>query len=87
MKKSTKLQFLKADTLPASICRVRQDSKLTGEAHELEPQLMIGNRRTLEIYKNGLPLAFALEVLLPDVEVMVYRDRVSSQPVTSQLEQ
>jgi hypothetical protein len=79
--RSAKLQFPEADTLLASISRVRRDSELILEARKLGLQFIIGNCHALEIYENGLPLAYALEALLPDVEVMIFRERVTSQPV------
>jgi hypothetical protein len=79
--RNAKMQFPEADTLLASISRVRQDSELIREAEKLGLHFIIGNCHALEIFENGLPLAYALEKLLPDVEVMVFRERVTSQPV------
>ena len=35
----------------------------------------------MEILENGLPLAYALDELLEGVEVVLFRDRVTSTPV------
>ncbi|MED4781416.1 Nif3-like dinuclear metal center hexameric protein [Brevibacillus choshinensis] len=79
--RQAKEQFPETDTVLASISRVRDDSELVREAKRMGLQFVIGNCHVLEILENGLPLAYALEKLLPDVEVVVFRERVTSIPV------
>lgn len=69
------------DTLLTSISRVRPDNALVGKCKELGLNLVVGNSHALEIFENGLPLAVALDKLLPDVEVLIFRERVTSIPV------
>lgn len=76
-----KEEFPEIDTVLASISRVRDDSELVREAERLGLQLVFGNCHVLEILENGLPLAYALEKLLPGVEVVVFRERVTSMPL------
>jgi hypothetical protein len=45
--------------------------------------MIVGNSHALEILENGLPLAFALQDLLPGVEVSLFRERVTSIPISS----
>lgn len=69
------------DTLLASISRVYEGHPLIETARELGLNFIVGNSHVLEILENGLPLAYALDDLLPDVEVEVLRERVSAYPV------
>lgn len=69
------------DTVLASISRVYDGHALIDCARELGLNLIVGNCHVLEILENGLPLAYALEALLEDVEIVVYRERVTSTPV------
>jgi len=36
----------------------------------------------MEIFENGLPLAYALRHHLPDTEVVIFRDRVTATPLS-----
>lgn len=67
-----------ADTLLASISRVYGDNELISTARELGLNFIIGNCHTLEILENGLPLAYALNMLLPEIEIVVFRERITS---------
>ncbi|RJS61878.1 Nif3-like dinuclear metal center hexameric protein [Bacillus sp. PK3_68] len=67
-----------ADTILASISRVYDGHVLIEMAKELGLNFIIGNCHVLEILENGLPLAYALDQLLPDVEIVVFRERVTS---------
>ena len=69
------------DTLLASISRVKPDSPLVAKCKELGLNFVLGNSHALEIFENGLPLAIALQKLLPSVEVVMFRERVTSVPV------
>ncbi|SFE87676.1 Nif3-like dinuclear metal center hexameric protein [Alteribacillus iranensis] len=67
-----------ADTVLASISRVNEDHELVTTAKELGLNFIVGNSHVLEILENGLPLAYALDTLLPDVEVVIFREKVTS---------
>lgn len=69
------------DTVLASISRVYEGHPLIETARELGLNFMVGNCHVMEILENGLPLAHALDELLEDVEVVLFRDRVTSTPV------
>jgi hypothetical protein len=43
--------------------------------------MLAGNSHALEILENGIPLAYALKALLPGVEVVLFRERVTSVPL------
>lgn len=69
------------DTVLATISRVLPDSALVEKARELGLKFIVGNSHALEIYENGLPLAKALQALLPGVDVVLFRERVTATPV------
>jgi hypothetical protein len=69
------------DTLLASISRVKPGHALVAKAKELGLNFILGNSHALEIYENGLPLAVAIQKLLPSVEVVVFKERVTSVPL------
>ncbi|WP_371365125.1 hypothetical protein SRRS_00280 [Sporomusa rhizae] len=71
-----------ADTVIASISRVRIDSELVAKARELNMNFVVGNSHAMEILENGLPLATAISKLLPEVEVVLFRERITSTPIT-----
>lgn len=73
--------FPDADTVIASISRLRPGHPLIQTAKELGLNMIFGNSHALEIFENGLPLACALDKLLSDVEVAVFRERVVSMPL------
>lgn len=79
--RQAKENFPETDTVLASISRVPDEHALVQEARRLGLNFIIGNCHVLEIFENGLPLAYALEHLLPDVEVVVFREKVVSFPV------
>lgn len=76
-----KREYPEADTVIASISRVGKNSKLVKKAVELGLNFVVGNCHAMEILENGLPLAMALQKLLPDVEVVLFRERVTSTPL------
>jgi hypothetical protein len=43
--------------------------------------MLAGNSHALEIVENGIPMAYALKTLLPTVEVVIFRERVTSIPL------
>lgn len=69
------------DTIVCSISRVRPASALVARARELGLNFVVGNSHAVEIFENGLPLAYALKMLLPGVDVHLFRERVTSIPV------
>lgn len=71
------------DTVIASISRVRPDHGLVQKAKERGLTFILGNTHALEILENGMPLAVALEALLPGVEVLLLRERATLVPLTA----
>jgi hypothetical protein len=76
-----KQEHPEADTVIASISRVRRDSELVKKAEELGLNFVVGNSHAMEMLENGLPLATALQKLLPEVEVVLFRERITSTPL------
>lgn len=76
-----KNEYPEVDTVIASISRVEKDSELVKKAVELGLNFVIGNCHAMEILENGLPLAMALQKLLPNVEVVLFRERITSTPL------
>ena len=70
-----------ANTLVASISRVYPGHPLVAKAEELGLNFVCGNSHALEIFENGVPLAYALRNHLPEVEVVIFRDRQTSIPL------
>ena len=69
------------DTVLASISRVFPDHELVQKARELGLNFICGNSHALEIMENGLPLARAINILLPDLEVVIFKERMTSIPI------
>lgn len=69
------------DTVLASISRVFPDHELVAKAKELKLNFICGNSHALEIMENGLPLARAISILLPDQEVVIFKERMTSIPI------
>lgn len=77
-----KKEHPEADTVLASISRVRPDHPLVEKARELGMNFAVGNSHALEILENWLPLAKALRHHLPpEVELTIFRERVTAIPV------
>lgn len=70
------------DTAIVSISRVKSDNPLVQTAIDLGLNMIAGNSHALEILENGLPMAVALQELLPGVEVLLFRERVTSVPIS-----
>ena len=70
-----------ADTLLASISHVYSGHELIAKAEEIGLNFLCGNSHAMEIYENGLPLAYAIRLHLPKAEVVVFRERVTSTPL------
>ncbi|MDQ7794485.1 MAG: Nif3-like dinuclear metal center hexameric protein [bacterium] len=71
------------DTVVASISRVRPGHPLVEKANERGLTFVLGNTHALEILENGMPLAVALEALLPGVEVLLLRERATLVPLVA----
>lgn len=70
-----------ADTLVATISRPLIDNPLIAKAKELGMNFVAGNSHALEIMENGIPLAYALQAQMPDIEVCIFRERMTSIPL------
>jgi len=70
------------DTVLASISRVKPDNPLVDKCKELGLNFVLGNSHALEIFENGLPLAKAIQKLLPSIEVVMFKERITSVPLT-----
>ena len=69
------------DTLVASISRVYPGHPLIAKAEELGLNFLCGNSHALEIFENGVPLAYALRNHLPECEIVIFRERQVSIPL------
>ncbi|GLI50588.1 MULTISPECIES: Nif3-like dinuclear metal center hexameric protein [Tepidanaerobacter] len=77
-----KSEYPEIDTVLATISRVKADSALVAKAKELGLNFICGNSHALEIFENGLPLAYALRHYLPeDIEIVIFRERICSTPL------
>ena len=79
--KMAKSEHPEADTVIASISRLPADHEILKTAAGLGLNLLLGNSHALEILENGLPLAAAVQKLLPEAEVFIFRERVTSTPI------
>jgi hypothetical protein len=70
------------DTVLASISRVYDGHPLIAKAQELNLNFVVGNSHSVEIYENGMPLGYAIQKYLPEVEVVLFRERMTSTPIT-----
>lgn len=70
-----------ADTVVASISHVYPGNELLGKAEELGLNFLCGNSHALEIFENGVPLAYALRKALPECEVVIFRERQTAIPL------
>ena len=80
---TAKAEHPEADTVIASISRLSLESPIIRVGAELGLHFVLGNPHPLEILENGLPLAAAVQRLLPEAEVFVFRDRVTSTPLAA----
>ncbi|MBD2844956.1 Nif3-like dinuclear metal center hexameric protein [Paenibacillus sp. IB182496] len=70
--------YPETDTLIASISRVRPDHPFVAFARERGLNFIVGNPHSVEILENGLPLAYALEELLPQTDIFLLRERMTA---------
>ncbi len=67
------------DTVLATISRVNKESELVKKAEELNLNFICGNSHSMEIYENGLPLAYAIRNYIPkEIDIVMFRERISS---------
>ena len=76
-----KKDYPDVDTLLCTISRVYPGHDLIAKAEELGLNFVCGNSHALEIFENGVPLARAIKNHLPDVEVVMFRERQTSVPL------
>jgi len=69
------------DTLLATISHVYPGNDLISKAEELKLGFICGNSHALEIFENGLPLAYAIRQYLPQTEIVIFHERVTSTPL------
>ena len=79
--RAAKREHPEVTTAIVSISRVKKGHPLVSTARELGLTMLAGNSHALEILENGIPLAYALKALLPGVEVVLFRERVTSVPL------
>jgi hypothetical protein len=70
-----------ADTVIASISRVSPDHEVVMTAAEIGLNFVLGNSHSLEILENGMPLGAAVQKLLPEAQVFLFRERVTATPI------
>ena len=69
------------DTLLATISRVYPGHELIAKAKELGLNFICGTSHAMEIFENGLPLAFAIRQCMPGAELVIFRERVTTTPL------
>lgn len=74
-------RFPWCNTVVASISRVRPGAPLVDAAARLGLRFILGNPHALEVFENWVPLAHALAALLPRLEFLIWRERVSVVPL------
>jgi hypothetical protein len=72
-----------ADTFVSCISRPLDDNALVERARTLGANLVAGNSHAMEIFENGIPLAWAIKNLIPELEVRIFRERMISVPLES----
>lgn len=70
-------------TVITSISKVRRHHPLIDACRWAGLNLIDGNSHALEVWENGLPLAYAIQDILPDMEVLVFRERITSYPLAA----
>ena len=70
-----------ASTLILSISSAGPHDELVQSAARHGLSVVVGSSHATEILENGIPLAYALDELLPGVEVMLFRNRVVALPL------
>lgn len=70
-----------ANTVVCTISRPLPDDALVRKAAELGLNLVAGNSHALEILENGIPLAWALHLQHPELDIRIFRERMVSLPL------
>jgi hypothetical protein len=73
----------KPDTYVSCISRPLDDNEMVEKARSLGVNLIAGNSHAMEIFENGIPLARAIKTLLPELDVRIFRERMTSIPLDS----
>ena len=71
------------DTVIASVSRVRRDHSLVISCKDYGLNFLLGSSHAIEILENGVPLAQAIQSLLPEVEIVLFRQKVFSYPLST----
>jgi hypothetical protein len=74
-------EYPDAGTVILSISGASNEDELVRTAADHRLGVIVGSSHASEILENGLPLAYALDELLPGVEVTLFRDRVVNLPL------
>jgi hypothetical protein len=69
------------DTFVSCISRPLDDNAMVEKARSLGVNLVAGNSHAMEIFENGIPLAWAIKNILPEIEVRIFRERMTSIPL------
>jgi len=78
-----KKEYPEIDTVLATISRARRGSELVKVAEDLGLNFICGNSHAMEIFENGLPLAYALRHYLSDeVAIDIFRQKIYSMPLS-----
>ena len=73
----------KPNTFVSCISRLLDDNEMVGKAHSLGVNLVAGNSHAMEIFENGIPLAWAIKKILPELDVRIFRERMTSVPLNT----
>ena len=74
-------EYPEANTVVCTISRPLPGDPLVKKAEELGLNLIAGNSHALEILENGIPLAWALRLQLPELDIHIFRERMVSLPL------
>ena len=69
------------DTYVSCISRPLDGNTLVDKARSLKVNLVAGNSHAMEIFENGIPLAWAIKNLLPELELRIFQERMTSVPL------
>jgi hypothetical protein len=72
-----------ADTFVSCISRPLEDNSMVERAKKLGVNLVAGNSHAMEIFENGIPLAMAIKNQIPELDVSIFRERMTSVPLDS----
>lgn len=74
-------EYPEANTVVCTISRPLPGDPLVKKAEELGLNLIAGNSHALEILENGIPLAWALRLQIPELDIHIFRERMVSLPL------